>query len=48
MGRFSSDRSIAEYCRNIWDVKPFPVTLKLQRLPENGIKFPKRKRIIRT
>ncbi len=48
MGKFSSDRSVAEYCRKIWDVKPFPVTLKLQRLPENGIKFPKRSRIIRT
>ncbi|GAB6192169.1 glycogen/starch/alpha-glucan phosphorylase [Desulfocastanea catecholica] len=48
MGKFSSDRSIAEYCQKIWDVKPFPVPLKLQRLPENGIKFPKRSRIIRT
>jgi starch phosphorylase len=48
MGKFSSDRSIAEYCKKIWDVKPFPVTLKLQRLPDNGIKFPKRNRIVRT
>jgi glycogen phosphorylase len=25
MGRFSSDRSIAEYCRDIWRVKPVPI-----------------------
>ena len=24
-GRFSSDRSIYEYCRDIWDVEPLPV-----------------------
>ncbi len=27
MGRFSSDRSIIEYCENIWKVKPIPVSL---------------------
>ena len=48
MGRFSSDRSITEYCKKIWDVKPFPVALKLQRLPEGGINFPRRNRIVRT
>ncbi len=48
MGRFSSDRAISEYCRKIWDVKAFPVSLKLQRLPEGGISFPKRERIVRT
>jgi starch phosphorylase len=26
MGYFSSDRSITEYCNNIWNVKPSPVT----------------------
>ncbi len=27
MGRFSSDRSIADYCREIWRVQPVPITL---------------------
>jgi starch phosphorylase len=27
MGKFSSDRTIAEYCRDIWKVQPVPVTL---------------------
>jgi glycogen phosphorylase len=27
MGGFSSDRSIAEYCNDIWKVTPFPVGL---------------------
>ncbi len=28
MGRFSSDRSIAEYCREIWHVEPVPIELE--------------------
>ena len=27
MGKFSSDRSIAEYCRDIWNVQPVPVKM---------------------
>ncbi|RKZ44941.1 MAG: hypothetical protein DRQ58_10950 [Gammaproteobacteria bacterium] len=27
MGKFSSDRAIAEYCQDIWKVEPVPVEL---------------------
>jgi starch phosphorylase len=27
MGKFSSDRTIAEYCREIWQVQPMPVKM---------------------
>jgi len=31
MGRFSSDRSIAEYARDIWRIQPVPIDLKRVR-----------------
>jgi starch phosphorylase len=27
MGKFSSDRAIREYCRDIWSVQPQPIEL---------------------
>jgi starch phosphorylase len=39
MGRFSSDRSVMDYSRKIWEVQPCPVELKWRELPEDGVLF---------
>ena len=42
IGKFSSDRSITEYCKDIWHVKPMDIKLKWQKIPETGIIFRKK------
>ncbi len=42
MGKFSSDRAIKEYCKEIWDAKPHPVKLRWEKIPEEGIVFRKK------
>ncbi len=44
MGKFSSDRSIQEYCDQIWHIKPVPVELKeyaktLTMLTDNSVRL---------
>lgn len=41
IGKFSSDRSIKEYCEKIWNIEPQPVELKWDTIPEEGIVFKK-------
>jgi starch phosphorylase len=36
-GHFSSDRTIAEYCREIWDVKPVPIRLLTASQVQGGL-----------
>ena len=43
IGRFSSDRAISEYCRDIWHVTPSPVDPEWQDIPETGFVFPRQK-----
>lgn len=38
MGKFSSDRTIAEYCKEIWDVEPMPIDLGAYSQEEAGLK----------
>jgi glycogen phosphorylase len=39
IGKFSSDRAVGEYCRNIWHASPSPVTPEWQEIPETGFVF---------
>jgi starch phosphorylase len=41
MGKFSSDRAILEYCRDIWKADPQPVEKKWNHMPHEGIIFRK-------
>ncbi len=36
-GHFSSDRTIAEYCREIWDVRPVPIRLLTASQVQGGL-----------
>jgi glycogen phosphorylase len=38
MGKFSSDRTIAEYCRDIWHVEPLPIDLGTYSQESAGLK----------
>jgi starch phosphorylase len=38
-GKFSSDRSISEYSRDIWDVRPVPITLLPQEQSLSRVKY---------
>ncbi|HEY9644437.1 MAG TPA: glycogen/starch/alpha-glucan phosphorylase, partial [Coleofasciculaceae cyanobacterium] len=38
MGKFSSDRSIADYCKEIWDVQPVPIQLDEYSQSSAGLK----------
>jgi starch phosphorylase len=33
MGKFSSDRTIREYCKEIWDVKPVQIEIEPNHQP---------------
>jgi starch phosphorylase len=41
IGKFSSDRTIAEYCKEIWDVEPMPIDLDDYSHEEAGLKVTK-------
>lgn len=37
MGKFSSDRAIAEYCEDIWHIKPVPINLEEYQTNASGL-----------
>lgn len=39
-GKFSSDRAIAEYCQDIWKVKPVPIDLKAYSFDAGSCELP--------
>lgn len=39
MGKFSSDRTISEYCRDIWDVEPVSVDLGAYSQENAGLRM---------
>lgn len=39
MGKFSSDRTIAQYCQEIWGVEPMPINLETYSQEEAGLKI---------
>ncbi|MBF2074030.1 MAG: glycogen/starch/alpha-glucan phosphorylase [Synechococcales cyanobacterium C42_A2020_086] len=41
MGKFSSDRTIADYCREIWHVEPTPISLEAYSQENAGLKVPR-------
>jgi len=38
MGKFSSDRTIQEYCQEIWQVEPVPIEIEEYRSSHAGLK----------
>jgi starch phosphorylase len=40
MGKFSSDRTIADYCREIWNVQPVPISLEAIPQDVQGFQAP--------
>jgi len=43
IGKFSSDRAVREYCRDIWHAAPSPVAPEWQDIPETGFVFSRQK-----
>lgn len=41
MGKFSSDRTIAQYCQEIWNVEPMPIDLGIYSQENAGLKVTK-------